>query len=216
MTFEVLEEGDEEAGDPARVARRGSTSSAWEAQREELPEEPAERVRAIVARVVLALDLRASVDIEEDDEEIRATVNGDDLGLLIGRHGQTIDALQHLASAGRVPEREDRKRVVVDAAGYRERREAALHRSADRAVDDALSFGRPGRARADERLRAADRPHVPARQTRTCETHSEGDEPERRLVVTPVRAQRVAIAEKRSAERERALMKNASWPRSAR
>ena len=54
-------------------------------------------MRAIVGRVVNALGLHATVDIDETDEEIRATVNGDDLGLLIGKHGTTIDALQHLA-----------------------------------------------------------------------------------------------------------------------
>ena len=54
-------------------------------------------MRALVARVVHALGLRATVDIDETAEEIRATVNGDDLGLLIGKHGSTIDALQHLA-----------------------------------------------------------------------------------------------------------------------
>src|SRR5439155_17086866 len=95
VDFEVLDEGDEEAGRPARV--RGEVDPARIGDEPALPEEPAERVRALLSRVVLALDLRASVDIEEDEDEIRATVNGDDLGLMIGKHGSTIDALQHLA-----------------------------------------------------------------------------------------------------------------------
>ena len=70
----------------------------WEEGHDELPEEPAERVRAVVARVVLALELEGTVDIEETADEIRATVNGPELGLLIGRHGSTIDALQDVAS----------------------------------------------------------------------------------------------------------------------
>ena len=153
-----------------------------------MPEEPAERVEAIITRVVEALDLDdASVEIDEDDEEIRATVNGEDLGLLIGRHGQTIDALQHIAVRAAFLAREDRKRVVVDAAGYRARREAVLQRAADRAVSDALSYDRPVEL---EPMSAFERRivHTYLKENADVDTHSEGDEPERRLVVTPVRA----------------------------
>ena len=152
----------------------------------ELPDEPAERVRAFLVRVVVALDLRASVDIQEDDEEIRATVNGDELGLMIGKHGSTIDALQHLAVRIAFRGLSERKSVVVDAAGYRERREGVLRRSADRAVAEALDFGRPVEL---EPMSAAERRivHTYLRDRTDVQTHSEGDEPDRRLVVTPVR-----------------------------
>src|SRR4029453_11909204 len=90
-----------------------------------------------------ALGLHATVDIDESGEEIRATVNGDDLGLLIGKHGSTIDALQHLAFRAAFRGGEIRKQGVGDAAGYRERREGALHRMADRAAAEALRYGRP-------------------------------------------------------------------------
>ena len=139
---------------------------AWRAVAEEIPDEPAERVRAIVGRVVHALGLRATVDIDESDDEIRATVNGDDLGLLIGKHGATIDALQHLAFRAAFRGAEERKQVIVDAAGYRERREAALHRMADRAAAEALRVRPAGRARADARARAQDRAHLPERARR--------------------------------------------------
>ncbi len=185
VSFEVLDDGDEAQGRPARV-RVELDLEAWEKTAREIPEEPAERVRAVVGRVVAALGLRASVDIEESDEEIRATVNGDELGLLIGRHGTTIDALQHIAMRAAFHGQADHKAVVVDAAGYRERREAALRRAADRAVEDALSYGRPvelepmgPHERRAVHLYLRDRPEV--------QTHSEGDEPDRRLVVTPVR-----------------------------
>jgi spoIIIJ-associated protein len=127
------------------------------------------------------------VDIEESPEEIRATVNGDDLGLLIGRHGATIDALQHIAMRAAFHSSADHKAVVVDAAGYRERREAALKRAADRAVEDALSFGR---AVELEPMGPQERRivHMYLRDRVEVDTHSEGDEPDRRLVVTPVRS----------------------------
>ncbi|MDP8943927.1 MAG: KH domain-containing protein, partial [Actinomycetota bacterium] len=153
----------------------------------ELPEAPAERVRAVIERVVAALEVGdARVEVEEDEEEIRAVVEGDDLGLVIGKHGMTIDALQHVAARAAFRNVEAPKRVVVDAAGYRERREAALHRVADRAVEDALAFGRPVEL---EPMNAAERRivHTYLRDRGDVQTHSEGDEPDRRLVVTPVR-----------------------------
>ena len=182
VEFEVIEEGD-----IVRVAAVLDLAG-WEQHADELPEEPAERVRAVVSRVVLALELEGTVDIEETADEIRATVNGPELGLLIGRHGSTIDALQDVASRAayaRAPD--DRKRVVVDAAGYRERREAALRRQADRAVADALDFGR---AVELEPMSPHERKvvHTYLAERSDVETHSEGDEPERRLVVTPVQA----------------------------
>jgi spoIIIJ-associated protein len=186
VSFEVLDEGDGEGDVPARV-RVELNLEAWESGvGGEIPDEPAERVRAVVGRVVSALGLRASVDIEEDDEEIRATVNGDELGLLIGRHGTTIDALQHIAMRAAFHGLADHKAVVVDAAGYRERREAALHRAADRAVEDALSYGRPVELEpmGPHERRAV---HMYLRDRAEVQTHSEGDEPDRRLVVTPVR-----------------------------
>ena len=182
VEFEVIEEGD-----IVRVAAELDLAG-WKEHAAELPEEPAERVRAVVARVVLALEVEGTVDVEETGDEIRATVNGPELGLLIGRHGSTIDALQDVASRAAYAQAPgDRKRVVVDAAGYRERREAALRRQADRAVADALDFGR---AVELEPMSPHERKvvHTYLAERGDVETHSEGDEPERRLVVTPVQA----------------------------
>ena len=185
MRFDVLNEGSESEGQPARVSAELDLER-WQGVLEDLPDEPAERLRALVTRVALAFDLRASVDIEESDEELRATVNGEDLGILIGKHGATIDALQHIAARATYRGVGDRKNVVIDAAGYRERREAALRRAADRAVEDALAFGR---AVELEPMGPFERRtvHMYLRDRTDVQTHSEGDEPERRLVVSPVR-----------------------------
>jgi spoIIIJ-associated protein len=183
VRFSVLEEP---AGDrPARVSGEVDLE-AWERTADLIPDEPAERVRAVVARVVQGLGLHATVDIEETHDEIRATVNGDELGLLIGKHGATIDAVQHVAFRAASRGLEERKQVVVDAAGYRDRREAALQRIADRAAAEALRFDRPVEL---EPMRPGERKivHLYLRERTDVETHSEGDEPERRLVVTPLR-----------------------------
>jgi spoIIIJ-associated protein len=184
VRFEVVEEP--EAGAMARV--RGEVDEdAWRAAAEVIPEEPVERVRAVVARVVHALGLRATVDVTENEDEIRATVNGDELGLLIGKHGSTIDAVQHLAFRAAFRGREIRKQVTVDAAGYRERRETALHRMADRAAAEALQYDRGVEL---EPMRAPERKivHTYLSERSDVETHSEGDEPDRRLVISPARA----------------------------
>jgi spoIIIJ-associated protein len=184
VRFEVIDEptGDER---PALV-RAEVDEDAWREAAERVPNEPAERVRAVVARVVQALGLRGSVDIEETDGEIRATVNGEELGLLIGKHGTTIDALQHLAFRAAFRGQDERKQVTVDAAGYRDRREHALQRMADRAVAEAMRYDRPVEL---EPMRASERKivHTYLSERTDVETHSEGDEPDRRLVITPVR-----------------------------
>jgi len=146
---------------------------------------PAERLRELLEEVVEACDLDADVEVEEDDETLRGVVDGADLGLLIGRHGQTIDALQHLAARVAYRGAGDRKRVVVDAAGYRARRAETLERQADRAVGDAVEYGRPV---AMDAMAASERRlvHEYLRDRTDVETYSEGDEPDRHLVVAPV------------------------------
>jgi spoIIIJ-associated protein len=146
-----------------------------------------ERVREMLETVGEALGLEATVEVEESDEGIRGVLDGDDLGLFIGRHGQTIDAVQHLAfkianrDAGR-----NGVRVVVDAAGYRARREQALHRQAEEAARDAVRGGRPV---ALDAMSATERKvvHEHLKDRDDVETYSEGTEPDRHLVVAPLR-----------------------------
>ena len=153
-----------------------------------LPEDPAARAAALVEAVVAALEVGGEVRVTETDEEIRVSVEeGDDAALLIGKHGATIDALQHLAARAAFQGGDrDRKRVVIDAGGYRERRQSALERAADQAVEDALAFGR---AVELDPMNSFERRivHTHLKDRIDVDTHSEGDEPERRLVVSPLR-----------------------------
>jgi spoIIIJ-associated protein len=150
-----------------------------------LPEAPAERVRATITRIVDALGLEAQVEVEEDADSIRAELEGDDLGLAIGRHGQTIDAIQHIAYRIAFRDDDERKRVEVDAAGYRDRRAAVLEEEADRAADEAIRTGEPVELDA---MNAVERRvvHEYLRDRGDVDTHSEGREPDRRLVVSPL------------------------------
>jgi spoIIIJ-associated protein len=151
-------------------------------------DESADRVLELLEKVAEALGLDADVAVESADEGIRGVLEGDDLGLFIGRHGQTIDAVQHLAFkvANREAERGEVVRVTVDAAGYRERREQMLHRQADQAAARAARSGRPV---ALDAMSATERKvvHEHLKDRDDVETYSEGTEPDRHLVVAPRR-----------------------------
>ena len=149
--------------------------------------EPTDRVRDLLEHISDALGLDADVHVEDDDGTIRGTLDGEDLGLFIGRHGQTIDAVQHLAfkAATRDHPPSSGIRVVVDAAGYRERREQVLHRQAEEAAEDAVRSGRPV---ALDAMSATERKvvHEHLKDRADVETYSEGNEPDRHLVVAPL------------------------------
>lgn len=148
--------------------------------------EAAARVRQMLEHVVEAVGTPATIEVTEDASGVTANLDGEDLGLLIGRHGQTIDAIQHLAYRIAYRGDEDRKRVTVDAAGYRDRRAALLQQDADEAVEEALSTGKPV---ALDAMNAVERRvvHEYLRDREGIETYSEGAEPDRYLVVAPTR-----------------------------
>jgi spoIIIJ-associated protein len=147
--------------------------------------EASARVQGLLERIVQAVGIPARVNVDENDERIWGEFAGDELGLLIGHHGQTIDAIQHLAYRIAFRGETDRKAVVVDAAGYRERRAVALRAAADQAAEAAVHDQRPV---ALEPMSAIERKlvHEHLRTRRDVETYSEGEEPARRLVVAPV------------------------------
>jgi len=147
-------------------------------------EDPADRLEDLLAEIVDSLGLDAEIGVEETDGVLTGYLDGDDLGLFIGRRGQTIDAVQHLAQRIVFPGSVSKTRVVIDADGYRERRAEALHADADDAADEALRSGRPVEL---DPMPASERRivHEYLRERGDVQTHSEGDEPERYLVVSP-------------------------------
>jgi spoIIIJ-associated protein len=194
VRFQVVSEG--ERGllgvgyEPARVIASVDAGSAPARQ----PHAPtardgesadAARLREIVERIAYEIGVRCTVEIDESDEEIRVVCEGDELGMLIGRHGQTIDAIQYLANAivfrGRY---EERKPLVVDAAGYRGRRQATLDALAVRMAEQASATG----LRVElEPMTAVERKivHEKLKDDPEVETASEGTEPNRFVVIFP-------------------------------
>ena len=142
-------------------------------------------LRELLERVTAALGVRARIDVQEEDETVTARLSGDDLGLLIGRHGQTIDAFQYLAIVIAWREQGDaRKDVIVDAAGYRERRRETLETLAVRSAERAKASGEPVEL---EPMSSIERRtvHLRLKDVAGVSTRSEGEEPYRYVVVVP-------------------------------
>jgi spoIIIJ-associated protein len=185
--FEVVSEG--ERGllgvgyEPARVLARAPAASLEAAAVDESG--LAAEARSLVSRVTSALGVDGRVDVVEDDSTIVVTCSGADVALLIGRHGQTIDAVQYLLNA--ISHRaygDERKEVVVDAAGYRERRRTTLEALAERTAEQVRTSG----ARVElEPMTAVERKvvHLKLKELSGVETASEGTEPNRYVVVLP-------------------------------
>jgi spoIIIJ-associated protein len=181
VQFQVVSEG--ERGllgvgySPARVIALIDPSEVVEVDQSEL----AARARELVERITIGIGLTARVAVREDDETIYVTCSGDELGLLIGKHGQTIDAIQYLANAVARRGGAEAKDVVVDAAGYRDRRRATLETIAVRSAQQAL---REGRVEL-EPMTAIERKivHLRLKDFPGVETSSEGAEPNRFVVV---------------------------------
>jgi spoIIIJ-associated protein len=190
VRFQVVSEG--ERGllgvgyTPARVV------ATAERPEDRVPSPPVEGeagvARELLERVVSALDVDARVDVSESDEEVVATVTGGDLGVLIGRHGQMIDALQYLANAmAHRSVGDERRRIVVDAAGYRARRSATLETLARRSAEQASATAKRVEL---EPMSAVERRivHEALKDDPEVETASEGVEPNRYVVVLPRRS----------------------------
>jgi spoIIIJ-associated protein len=146
----------------------------------------ATEARELIQRIVDGIGVTARVELEEYEEVITVSCSGPDLGMLIGRHGQTIDAIQYLANAAMYRgHSDDRKEVVVDAAGYRARRRASLEALAVRSAERALSSSE---AVELEPMTAVERKvvHLRLKEFDGVETTSEGTEPNRFVVIRPV------------------------------
>jgi spoIIIJ-associated protein len=142
-----------------------------------------EALRTFLEGVVEVFGLDAAVTVREVDPGVlEAAIDGEELGLLVGPKGQTVDALQELARSA-VPH-DGGTRLRVDVAGYRERRREAPARYATGVAEEVLASGRPTSL---EPMSAADRKvvHDTVNEIEGVRTTSEGEDPRRRVVVHP-------------------------------
>jgi spoIIIJ-associated protein len=142
-------------------------------------------VRELVERITDGIGVQCRIDVAEDEESVVASCSGPELGMLIGKHGQTIDSIQYLVNA--ILGRRfgiDRKETVIDAAGYRARRQASLEALAVRSAERVVTAGV---AVALDPMTAVERKvvHLRLKEFAGVSTTSEGTEPNRYVVVHP-------------------------------
>lgn len=189
VEFVVLEEGSKgglfgRGKVDAQVEARLRPGGAAPVVSDEGPPPGAEVLRAFVQGVVDRMGIEASVEAFDTPDAVHAEIKGDDLGILIGRHGTTIDALQYIAAIAVNGDRRHRRQVVVDAEGYRVRREVSLKAIADRA---AQKVARESSSMQLKPMTASERKviHLHLKDHPRVETASEGQEPFRAVVISP-------------------------------
>jgi spoIIIJ-associated protein len=193
VSFEVVSEGERGllgvGTSPARVLARFDPAEQPEPAPRSSPDEgdAVVLVREMLEEIARSLGADCRVEVEDAGEEITASLSGPDIAVLIGKRGKTIDSIQYLVRAAVTSSGgESPPRVVVDAAGYRERRESRLVQLAERS---ALQVRRTGSDVRLEPMSSTERKivHMHLKDAAGVETHSEGDEPNRYVVVAPAR-----------------------------
>jgi spoIIIJ-associated protein len=141
-------------------------------------------VRSLMERIAYELGVRCDVEVREDESGVYVECHGGDVGTLIGRFGQTIDAIQYLVNAIVARREGERVEVTIDAEGYRERRREMLERLAVRSAERARESGEPVEL---DPMSSVERKivHLRLQDIDGIETSSAGAEPNRYVVVSP-------------------------------
>ena len=149
--------------------------------------EPIERGRKFLEKIATAMGLQVVISTVTTDDTVTLNLHGDDLGILIGKHGQTLDAFQYLTNLAANREGRDRIRFIIDVEDYRKRRADTLEQLALRLADRAK---RTGERVALEPMTPHERKiiHMSLQNDTRIETYSEGEEPYRRVVIVSKRA----------------------------
>lgn len=181
---------------PERIEKPARAPKAEKPALSRMPSEPAVpaeqrdpqsdegKVQAFLQELTRLMGLEISVHVHTDEEgNIRVSMQGDTLGILIGRRGETLDALQYLTSLHINRGRQEYTRVTLDSEGYRAKREDALVRLANRMANRAQ---RTGRKVSLEPMNPYERRilHSALQGHEGISTHSEGEEPNRHVVIT--------------------------------
>lgn len=146
-------------------------------------ESSAELARNFLLDVFSKMNIDADVEVEEDDETLVLNIIGKDIGIVIGRRGETLDALQYLTSLVVNKNQEYYKRVVVDIENYRHKREETLIRLANRLADRVIKYKKNISL---EPMNPYERRiiHSALQNHKYVNTYSVGDEPNRKVVIT--------------------------------
>jgi len=158
-------------GKPARVRVKAKITAAG-------------RAKDMLNNVMQVMKLDVELEMIEKNEKILININGSDLGILIGRRGETLDALQYLVNLSANKNAEKRKRIIIDIEGYRRRREETLMKLAFKLADKAKQRGRNV---VLEPMNSMERRiiHTALQERDDIYTFSEGEEPYRKIIISP-------------------------------
>jgi spoIIIJ-associated protein len=139
--------------------------------------------RDFLSTVLGNMGVEAQISIDEDDENIVIDINGDDIGIIIGRRGETMDSLQYLTSLVVNKDYEDYKRVILNVENYRQKREETLVKLANRLAEKVVKYRKPVTL---EPMNPYERRiiHSTLQNHKYVETYSTGEEPKRKVVIT--------------------------------
>ena len=158
----------------------------------EEPFDPAptiERAKAFLADVLEKMHLKVTIEEQMLEEGCMLNISGNNLGILIGKHGQTLDALQYIVNLAANNRQERRVRFMLDVEGYREKRAESLTSLAKSLADRAIKM------RKEVRLEPMSRYerkiiHLTLQENPRVSTHSAGTEPYRYVIITPKKGEK--------------------------
>ncbi|ACX53225.1 single-stranded nucleic acid binding R3H domain protein [Ammonifex degensii KC4] len=145
---------------------------------------PGEKAKALLEEILRVMSLEGKVHLKEDAESVSLEVEGENLGVLIGRRGETLNALQYLLGLAACRNSSVKKRVLLDVGGYRKKREETLRALALRLAEKAK---KRGRNIVLEPMSPQERRviHMALKGRDDIYTFSEGEEPFRKIVIAP-------------------------------
>lgn len=146
-------------------------------------ESGSDKARKFLISVFEKMKVNANIDVSEDEESLLLKISGKDIGIIIGRRGETLDSLQYLTSLVVNKDKEEYTRVVLDIENYRQKREETLIKLANRLADKVIRYKKNITL---EPMNPYERRiiHSSLQNNRYIETYSIGDEPNRKVVIT--------------------------------
>ena len=169
--------------EPVTVAAPAEPAEPFVATPEEALSDTAKGARDFLLGLTEKMDVATQIEVSESEEQLRMQLSGENMSILIGRRGETLDALQYLTSLNVNRNREEYLRVSLDTENYRAKREEALRKLAVRMANRAK---KSGRRVALEPMNPNERRilHSALQNDPEVTTHSEGEEPYRRVIIT--------------------------------
>ncbi|BAF61099.1 MAG: protein jag [Pelotomaculum sp.] len=149
-----------------------------------LREGPLQKAEKFLKSVFEAMNIQVEMSLQENEREVVINLRGPEMGVLIGRRGETMEALQYLVNLSANKNQEVRKKIIIDIEGYRSRREETLQKLALKLADKAKQRGRNV---VLEPMNSQERRiiHTALQGRDDIYTFSEGEEPYRKIVISP-------------------------------